>query len=230
MDPFGQACLNYLKGSRGEVIEVESLECETHEMPVDYLFRTYEEMPKLEQKAMGLCKGRILDVGAGAGAHAYYLQEKGLDVTCLDISDGAIQCLKERGLKAIQQSVFEYESDKKFDTILLLMNGTGIAKSFDEFKSLIIHLKSLLTQEGKILIESTDLIYLFEDDPHFLDMANSTYYGLIHYRMHYNGFLSEWFPWLYLDEEKISVLVKQCNLSSKIIYLGNQMNFLVEIK
>lgn len=229
-DPFGRACLNYLEGNRGEVIEVESLECETHEMPVDYLFRSYKEMPLLEQKAMDMCRGTVLDVGAGAGAHAFYLQEKGVNVTCLDVSDGAIQCLRKRGLHAVQQSVYDYYSEEKYDTILLLMNGTGIAKSMGQFQELIKHLKSLLTSDGKILIESTDLIYLFEDDPHFIEMADSNYYGIVNYRMHYKDYHSDWFSWLYLDEESLIELVKKSSLKSKVLFRGDQMNYLVEVR
>lgn len=229
MDPFGKACLNYLKGKRGEIIKVESIECETHDMPVDYLFRSYDEMPELEQIAMEQVKGKVLDVGAGAGAHAYYLQDKGFDVTCLDVSDGAIQCLKERGLKAIQESVFEFEPQHNFDTILLLMNGTGIANDLNDFKRLILHLKSLMKEDGKILIESTDLIYLFEDDPNFIGMANADYYGLINYRMHYDEESSDWFTWLYLDQEKMEELVEECQLRMNILHRGEQMNYLAEI-
>lgn len=133
-------------------------------MSVAYLFRDFKEMPKLEQKALQLAKGKILDVGCGAGSHALYLQEKGFAVTAIDISENAVKACQLRGLKNVKnQNILEIENDK-FDTILLLMNGTGIFKTLAEISRYLQKLKSLLTENGQILIDSSDIIYMYDED------------------------------------------------------------------
>src|SRR5690606_21671694 len=122
-----------------------------------YLFRSYDEMPAIEQKALDLAKGNILDVGCGAGSHSLYLQEKGFDVLGIDTSEGAIEVCKLRGLQKAECIDFLTLDNKQFDTILLLMNGTGIFQNLDNTSKYLQHLKSLLNPKGQILIDSSDL-------------------------------------------------------------------------
>ena len=98
-DLFGKAILDYQTNNSPEDLLTETSISEADEMSVSYLFRDFDEMPKLEQKALQLSKGKILDVGCGAGSHALYLQEKGFDVTAIDISENAIKACELRGLK-----------------------------------------------------------------------------------------------------------------------------------
>ena len=88
-DLFGQAILDYQTQNAPEDLVTETNISEADEMSVAYLFRTYQEMPKIEKKALKLAKGKILDVGCGAGSHSLYLQQKGFDVTAIDISPNA---------------------------------------------------------------------------------------------------------------------------------------------
>ena len=126
-DLFGKAILDYQTNNSPEDLITETSISESDEMSVAYLFRDFIDMPKLEQKALQLVKGKVLDVGCGAGSHALYLQEKGFDVTAIDISENAIKACELRGLKNCKVSdVLDLDTSEKFDTILLLMNGTGI--------------------------------------------------------------------------------------------------------
>ena len=85
-DLFGKAILDFQTNNSPEDLVTETNISEADEMSVDYLFRSFNEMPKLERKALQLAKGKVLDVGCGAGSHALYLQEKGFDVTAIDTS------------------------------------------------------------------------------------------------------------------------------------------------
>ncbi len=96
MDIFGKALLDYQKGNYIEDIKTISSLDEEDIIPVPYLFRNYEEMPVIEQKALQLCRGSVLDIGCGAGSHSLYLQEKEFQVTALDSSQGAIETCKQR--------------------------------------------------------------------------------------------------------------------------------------
>ncbi len=126
MDIFGKALLDYQNGNHIEDIKTFSSLDEEDTIPVPYLFRNYGEMPVIEQKALHLCRGSVLDIGCGAGSHSLYLQEKGFQVTALDSSQGAIETCKRRGVKSTQNCSIQDFKNQKFDTLLLLMNGIGI--------------------------------------------------------------------------------------------------------
>ena len=164
MDIFGKALLDYQNGNYSEdIITLSSLE-EEDILPLPYLFRNFEEMPLLEQMALDLCRGHVLDIGCGSGSHSLYLQEKGLSVTGLDNSPGAIKTCQLRGVEqTILSDLYEYK-ESRFDTLLLLMNGLGIAKGIDNLNRFFSHLKTLLQPQGQILLDSSDIIYMFQED------------------------------------------------------------------
>ena len=131
-DLFGKAILDYLTNSSPENIITSTSISEEDEMEVAYLFRSLVEMPTIEQKALQLANGKTLDIGCGAGSHSLYLQnERNINVHSIDISKNAIQACSLRGLKNIQAiDVLDLENEK-YDTILLLMNGTGIFETLE---------------------------------------------------------------------------------------------------
>src|SRR5690554_6971619 len=83
-DLFGKAMLDYVTGKQPGNLWTATNISEADEMDVVYLFRSFDEMPEIEQKALKLARGKVLDVGCGAGSHTLYLQEKGLDVLAID--------------------------------------------------------------------------------------------------------------------------------------------------
>ena len=104
---MGRAIVEYYKTGKAGKLRVLSSMFYEDEIPVATLFRTYEEMPALERTAMDLCKGRTLDVGAGAGCHSVVLKERGLDVMAIDISQLSVDVMKERGIDARNINFFE---------------------------------------------------------------------------------------------------------------------------
>ncbi len=199
-DIFGKALLDYFNGNYTENITVHSSITEDDEIPLPYLFRNFDEMPVLEQKALQLVKGKILDIGACAGSHSLYLQRRDLDVTALDQSSNAVKVIKKRGVyKAVCAPLLNFKSEK-FDTILLLMNGTGIFERMSKIDHYLKHLKSLLLPDGQILIDSTDINYMFEeeDGSYWVDL-NRDYYGEVIFEISYKKQQSKPFEWLYLD-------------------------------
>ena len=98
-DLFGQALLDYQNGNYTEDIITSTNISDEDILPIPYLFRAFKDMPKLEQQALKLCKGSILDVGCGSGSHSLQLQKEGLKVKAIDISKGAIEVAKQRGVQ-----------------------------------------------------------------------------------------------------------------------------------
>ncbi|WP_294206245.1 class I SAM-dependent methyltransferase [uncultured Chryseobacterium sp.] len=200
-DLMGQAIHDYYHNNNPEDLQTETSISELDEMPVAYLFREFEEMNVLEQKALNLCRGKVLDIGAGAGSHSLYLQnEKGLDVTALDISSKSIEICKARGLQqAVCGNMLQFP-EQEFDTIVLLMNGTGIFQSLQVIDIYLKKLYSLLDKNGQILIDSTDIIYMFDaDEDGGVYIPAEGYYGELDYIVHYKGQSEDPIKWLYLD-------------------------------
>lgn len=200
-DLMGRAIWDYFHNENPEDLQTETSISELDELPVDYLFRDFEEMNKIEKKALKLSSGKVLDIGAGAGSHSLYLQnERNLDVTALDISPKSIQVCKLRGIqKTIAQNMLEF-SGETFDTILLLMNGTGIFQSLNVIDVYLKKLHSLLNKNGQILIDSTDILYMFDtDEDGGVYIPAEGYYGELDYTVHYKGESEDPIKWLYLD-------------------------------
>ena len=200
-DLFGKAILDYQTNNSPEDLLTETSISEADEMSVSYLFRDFDEKRKVEQKALQLSKGKILDVGCGAGSHALYLQEKGFDVTAIDISENAIKACELRGLKNCKVvDILEMDPSEKFDTILLLMNGTGIFGKLDKISAYLQKLKSLLNEGGQILIDSSDLIYMYDqDEDGAYEVPADDYYGELTFTVQYKNETEDTFDWLYLD-------------------------------
>ena len=200
-DLMGKAIWDFYYHENPEDLQTETSISELDELPVAYLFRNFEEMNTIERKALELLKGKTLDIGAGAGSHALYLQnERDLEVTALDISPKSVEVCRLRGIRsAVAENMLTF-SGENYDTILLLMNGTGIFQSLKVIDIYLKKLHSLLNENGQILIDSTDILYMFDEDEDggFYIPADG-YYGELDYIVHYKGESEEPIKWLYLD-------------------------------
>jgi len=231
LDLFGKAILDFQTNNSTEDIITETNISEADEMDVAYLFRSYKEMPKLEKKALQLSKGKVLDVGCGAGSHSLYLQnDKNLEVTSIDISENAIQTCQLRGLKnAKVQNILDLENEK-FDTILLLMNGTGIFGTLAETSKYLRKLKSLLAPNGQILIDSSDIIYMFDEDEDGSKwVPTDGYYGELIFTISYKNETEEPFPWLYLDYNTLQNAAHENGLQCELIEEGEHFDYLAKL-
>ncbi len=229
-DPIGAAVQDYLKGAKTAEVIVESDIADDDVIPVSYLFRTEEEMPELELLALDECRGKVLDIGAGAGCHTLPLQERGTDVTALDISEGAVKAMQERGVKhVLKQDIFKLK-DQKFDTLLLLMNGVGIAGNLSGLDRLLKHSKTILNPGGQILLESSDILYMFEDeDGSYVIDLNAGYYGEVKYNMKYNDQDSGWFKWLFIDPAILQDYAEKHGYTFEVLYEGENGNYLARL-
>lgn len=227
-DPIGFAIQEYAQKKRPDDIIVTSDICDDDIIPLEVLFRSFEEMPEIEQTALQRASGKILDVGAGAGIHALYLQDQGFDVDCIDISEGAVKYLKANGMKAEQVNFFSLK-DKQYDTILMLMNGIGIAGKLSNLEKTLTHAKSLLKPGGKILCDSSDIRYLYEDEDGSLWIdLNTEYYGNFRFQMKYKKEKGPWFDWLYVDFDNLFQSAKNVGLKAQRVLEADD-HYLAEI-
>lgn len=230
-DLFGKAILDYQTNNSPEDLITETSISEADEMSVAYLFRSFDEMPKIEQKALQLTKGSVLDVGCGAGSHALYLQKKGFDVKAIDVSENAIKTCELRGLKNVSvENILNLDVSNKYDTILLLMNGTGIFETLENCTKYLLTLKSLLNENGQILIDSSDIIYMFDqDEDGAYEVPANHYYGELTFTIQYKGETEEPFPWLYLDYNTLQNACLVNGLQCELILEGEHFDYLAKI-
>ena len=229
-DIFGKALLDYYHGNYSEDIVTETNISEDDELRLPYLFRNYTEMPALEQKALDLANGKILDVGCGAGSHSLYLQKKNKQVTAIDISEGAVKVTQLRGVKDVRNSNVLEISGEKFDTILLLMNGTGIFEKVASVSKYLQHLKTLLTTNGQIFIDSSDLKYMYDkSDEGGIWVSSDRYYGELDFILKYKGEESESFPVLYMDEALFERSCVENKMTFELITRGDHFDYLVRL-
>ncbi|WP_310380329.1 class I SAM-dependent methyltransferase [Flavobacterium sp.] len=231
-DLFGKAILDFQTNNSPEDLITETTISEEDEMSVAYLFRSYDEMPLIEQRALQLAKGKILDVGCGAGSHSLTLQnDRNLDVTAIDISQNAIQACVLRGLKKAKvQDVMTLENEK-FDTILLLMNGAGMCGRLRNIPNFLFKLKSLLNPDGQILLDSSDIIYMFDDDDDggkWIESQNE-YYGEIVFNITYKGEKEKPFDWMFIDYNTLQNAAFANGLQCELSLEGEHYDYLARL-
>lgn len=231
-DPMGRAIAEFWRHGHAPRLRVFSPHFDEDEIPVEWLFRTFADMPALERRAIEFATGRTLDVGAGAGCHALELQSRGIDVTAIDISTLAVETMRERGVKQCQTIDF-YDVTGKYDTILMLMNGIGIAGRVDELPRFFAHVKTLLAPGGQLLCDSSDLRRVFEDENGVFEPPYpDRYYGEMTYRMQCGDTRGNTFNWLYIDPDTLTRQAREYGLHTDILLRednGDSESFLARL-
>ncbi|MBR6963702.1 MAG: methyltransferase domain-containing protein [Prevotella sp.] len=239
-DPMGRAIADYYRTGAADRLRVFSPMFEEDEIPVQTLFRRYKDMPGIEQTAINMAKGRTLDVGAAAGCHSLVLQERGADVTAIDISPLSVETMKLRGVKkvferdffslgcqqATEQRAPSDDSTRRsqYDTILMLMNGIGIVGTLDRIPAFFGLLNKILAPDGQVLCDSSDISYVFEGD-----MPEMDYYGEQSFWMQYKDTIGEPFPWLYIDADTLRLAAANNGYRVEVVAEGEHFDYLARI-
>lgn len=230
-DLLGTALLEYQNRGSWENITTISSVAGEDELPLPYLFRSYDEMPILERRALDMASGRVLDLGCGAGSHSLYLQEKGQDVKATDISPGAVATCRLRGVNRVQVMDLWQMQDGNYDTVLALMNGVGLCGTLERLPEFLDILKRQLAPTGRILMDSSDIIYMFENDQGDYELpADLPYYGETSFQMTYKNLRSPSFPWLYIDFDLLKQYAGQAGLACALVQEGPHYDYLAALR
>lgn len=229
-DVFGKALIDYQADNFTENITTHSSVAGKDTMELSWLFRTFHEMPLIEQTALKLCKGSVLDIGCGAGGHSLYLQAKHVKTKAIDISNGAIETCNKRGINNAYVQDFWKMKNEKFDTILALMNGTGLCGKLENLENFLNHLKSLLNKNGQVLIDSSDIVYMFQDDFGDIELPDeNSYYGEVRFEFEYKNQFSKKFNWLFLNFSKLNFYANKVGLHCELIKEGYHYDYLAKL-
>lgn len=224
-DPMGQAVYDYyFKKDPHFLLVIDKFGPPTP-MDASYYFREYKWMPKLEKEALRHCDGKILDVGAGAGSHALYLQKHKLAIHCLDISEKNCEVMKARGLEYVYHaSIWDFDVSS-FDTLLFMMNGIGFVETIEGLKKLLLQLHEQCKDKVQLIFDSSDVYYMYETRP----LPTEGYYGEIPCRYEYGEMLSPWFKWLYIDDVTMRLIAKECGWKFEILDRDTDKQYLARL-
>ena len=229
-DPMGHAIAEYYEKGKAAKLRVFSSQFYEDEIPVKTLFRTYNEMPIVEQMAVDLSRGRVLDVGAGSGCHSLELKNRGMEVVAIDISELSVDVMKKRGIDARVINFFDTTFTEKFDTILMAMNGIGIIGKVDNLPNFFARIKELLADGGQLLLDSSDIKYVFENEDGSFDInLNGGYYGEIDFTMQYRSIKGEEFDWLYIDFDTLSMYAEKYGFKCEKCINGEHYDYLARV-
>lgn len=230
-DPMGAAIADYFNHRKADRLRVFSSQFDEDEIPVKQLFRSMQAMPLLERTALQMANGHILDVGAGSGCHALALQEMEKEVCAIDISPLSVDVMKKRGVKDSRLlNLFDETFTGSFDTILMLMNGSGIIGKLSNMPTFFQRMKRVLHPNGCILMDSSDLRYLFEEeDGSMLINLTGDYYGEIDFQMQYKEIKGEPFDWLYVDFQTLSLYASECGFKTELVREGKHYDYLAKL-
>ena len=229
MDPMGRAIAEYHKTGTADRLRVFSPMFEEDELPLPTLFRSYEEMPEIERKALDLAKGKTLDVGAGAGCHSLVLQQRGIDITAIDISPLSVKTMKERGVRKVLEQDF-FTLNEQYETILMLMNGIGIMGTLERMPVFFKLLDRILAPGGQVLCDSSDICYVFETDDGIIELPDDTdYYGELTFQIQYKDTIGEPFDWLYIDADTLTQKAKENGYYVEVLAEGEHYDYLARI-
>jgi 2-polyprenyl-3-methyl-5-hydroxy-6-metoxy-1,4-benzoquinol methylase len=225
MDILGTALKDHFLRGTAETLWVHNSYGEDEVMPVDLFFRDEDEMPELELKALELCKGHVLDIGAGAGSHALVLQQRGFQVTALDISPTAVDIMKQRGVKdAVERSIFDLQ-DVSYDTLLFMMNGIGVTGTINGFRNFLKKAKSYIKPGGQLIFDSSDISYLYQE----IQFPVNAYYGEVAFSYSYNQQRGKWFKWVYIDQSTLLKIAIEEGWNGEIIMTDEHDQYLAKL-
>lgn len=230
-DPMGAAIADYFKWHKADRLRVFSSQFDEDEIPVEELFRTEKQMPLLERTALQMATGRILDVGAGSGCHSLTLQEAGKEVHAIDISPLSVEVMKQRGVRSVSQTnLFNEHFADEYDTILMLMNGSGIIGKLENLPDFFRKMKLLLRPGGCVLMDSSNLSYLFEEEDGsiVIDLAGD-YYGEVDFQMQYKNVKGDSFDWLYIDFQTLSLYAAENGFTAELVKEGTHYDYLAKL-
>lgn len=232
MKPYGRALTDYFNGDLSVKIKIHRDDGENFEVPVSMFFKEPEDFSIIENKAIELCFGKVLDIGAGTGSHSLELQRKGFDVTSIDISPEAVEIMIKRGVKNAQcYDIYKY-NDKKFNTLLMLSHGIGIVEDIAGLIEFLNHAYTLTEDNGILVVDSLDV--RCTDNPahlayHERNKRMGRYFGEIHMQFEYKGIKGVQFSWLHIDPDTLEQELTKTRWFSEIIHKEVSGDYLVKL-
>jgi len=232
--PLGRALSDYHRGLKNRHFVVHSDLWDDEPTPVEEYYRPdHLPIPDLELRALSLCRGRVLDVGAGAGRHVLELQTRGFDVTALDVCRDAVAVMRQRGVRDARCGDLGALGEERFDTVLLLMHGIGIVGTLDGLAAFLAVVTRNLSPGGRIVCDSADLTVVLPSlagRSEYSDSHPMGYPGEVEFRLTYGGLEGQPYPWLFVDPLTLERYARAAGYRSTIACRGARGAFVAVLE
>jgi len=209
-DAYGHQMYDYLKGIRdvSEIVERNDgfFGVSTG---AKYYFAEYRDWHDREKKAMQYVRGRVLDVGCGAGRVSLYLQKKGFDVLGVDVSPLAIGVCKMRGLRNARVLPITKLCSKlgRFGTVIMFGSNFGLFGNRKRAKWLLKRLYRMTTENARIIADSLDPYKTNDPDHlryHRFNKRRARMAGQLRIRVRYRKYVTPWFDYLLVSQQEMA--------------------------
>ena len=229
--PLGSALAAFHERGEDVAVSVRNDFSGTEDVHVSIFFRGEDAFEEWESIALRQCGRRVLDVGAGVGAHALVLQAREHEVTALEIIPEAVRIMRDRGVEdAREGTLFDLPEGRTFDTAILLMNGSMIAETLSGFDRLLEAVAGVLEPSGALILDSTDLrdesVTRSEMEPG----NDGRYFGELHYQLSVGDQMGEIFPQLFVDPETLKERAELAGWGVEVIWSGGDGRYLARLQ
>ncbi len=213
-DAYGRQMYDYLRGKRDapEIVERDDGFLGVSAGAKHY-FAEYKDWHSREKKAVQYVRGKVLDVGCGAGRVSLYLQKGGFDALGIDVSPLAIRVSTKRGLKNARVIPITKISSKlgKFGTVIMFGNNFGLFGNPNRAKRLLKRFHRLTTENARIIAESLDPYKTNDEDHlgyHRFNKRRGRMPGQVRIRVRYRKYATPWFDYLLVSEQEMRSILK----------------------
>jgi SAM-dependent methyltransferase len=232
MTPYGLALLAFLQGDAQANLIIRRDDGVEGSLPVSHFFRQPGQFTTIEDTALGLSHGQVLDIGAGAGIHSLVLQSRGLRVTAIDLSPQAVEIMVRRGVVDVQcGDIFSFQGGL-FDTLLMLGHGIGLVENRQGLERFLQQVGGLLRPGGQLLLDSLD-VRRTQDPSHLAyQEANrraGRYPGEIRMQFAYNGQAGPYCGWLHVDAQTLGEQARQRGWGCEVVIEEESGDYLARL-
>ncbi len=229
-NPLGAALMDFHNGENAVEITITSDLWEDETTPVATFYRPDEQpLSELDARALDLCRGRVLDLGAGAGRHSLELQTSGHEVVAVDLLREAVEIMRDRGVVDARCGDIAAVKSEDFDTVVMLMHGLGVVGDVHGLGSLLEDLPAILRPNGRLICDSADLTAVFEDEsPELLEelSAPDRYLGEIEFGLRYGDLEGPSYPWLFIDPDRLKIIAEAAGFEMEVAFRGDRGSYL----
>jgi SAM-dependent methyltransferase len=232
MRPYALAMQAYHQGDHAAELLIRRDDGYEDRVPIAFFFREPDAFGHVENFALDRCTGHVLDVGAGSGLHSVVLQERGVQVTALDVASEAVGIMRERGVADAVTGDVMTHTGGPYDTLIMLGHGIGVVEDLEGLDAFLAHVRSIVAPQGRVLVHSVD-VRDTEDPVHLTYHARNReagrYEGETRLQFGFGDDVGPSCGWLHVDPETLAARATAAGWNTQIVVQPGGGEYLAEL-